>query len=54
MDSRYRKLNILNLQEVEQEIELLMSISENPSDELVEEVVSLMKLAKSLGSRKEW
>ena len=54
MDSRYRKLNILNLQEVEQEIDLMMSISDDPSDELVEEVVKLIKLAKSLGSKREW
>lgn len=54
MDSRYRTLNILNLQEVEQEIDLMMSISDNPSDELVEEVVKLIKLAKSLGSKREW
>ncbi len=54
MDSRYRKLNILNLQEVEQEIDLMMSISDDPSDELIKEVVSLIKLAKSLGSKREW
>ena len=52
--SRYRQLNTLSLQEVEQEIELLMSISDNPSDELIEEVVKLIKLAKALGSTKEW
>lgn len=54
MDSRYRKLNILNLQEVEQEIDLMMSISDNPSDELIKEVSDLIKLAKSLGSRRKW
>lgn len=54
MDSRYRTLNILNLQEVEQEIDLMMSISDNPSDELVEEVTKLIRLAKSLGSKREW
>lgn len=54
MDSRYRTLNILNLQEVEQEIDLMMSISDNPSDELVDEIVKLIKLAKSLGSKREW
>lgn len=51
---RYRTLNTLNLQEVEQEIDLMMSISDNPSDELIEQVVSLIKLAKALGSRREW
>lgn len=51
---RYRTLNTLNLQEVEQEIDLLMSISDNPSDELIEQVVSLIKVAKALGSRREW
>jgi uncharacterized protein YacL len=54
MDSRYRKLDILNLQEVEQEIDLMMSISDDPSDELVEEITKLIRLAKSLGSTRSW
>ena len=54
MDSRYKVLNTLDLVEVEQEIDLLMSITDNPSDELIKEVTSLIKLAKSLGSKREW
>ena len=54
MDSRYRQLNTLNLQEVEQEIDLLISISDNPSDELIKEVTSLIQVAKALGSKRVW
>lgn len=56
MESRYRKLDILSLSEVEQEIDLLMSITDldNLSDEMFELLNSLIKLAKSLGSRREW
>lgn len=54
MIDRFKKLNILSLQEVEQEIDLLISISENPSDNLIEEITNLIRLAKSLGSNREW
>lgn len=56
MESRYRKLNILDLAEVEQEIDLLMSIVDldNLSDENFGLLNSLIKLAKSLGSTKNW
>ena len=56
MESRYRKLDILSLSEVEQEIDLLMSIVDldNLSDEMFELLTSLTKLAKSLGSTREW
>lgn len=54
MDSRYRTLNILDLAEVEQEIDLMLSISDNPSDELIKEVTNLIRLAKSLGSTRQW
>lgn len=56
MESRYRKLDILSLAEVEQEIDLLMSIVDldNLSDEMFELLTSLTKLAKSLGSTREW
>ena len=52
--NRYKTLNTLNLQEVEQEIDLLISISDNPSDELIKEVVSLIKVAKALGTKRSW
>lgn len=56
MESRYRKLDILSLSEVEQEIDLLMSITDldNLSDEMYELLNSLIKLAKALGSKREW
>lgn len=51
---RYRTLNTLNLAEVEQEIDLMMSISDDPSDELIETITSLIKLAKALGTKRSW
>ena len=54
MDSRYKTINLLNLAEVEQEIDLLISITDNPSDELIKEVTSLIRVAKALGSKREW
>lgn len=56
MESRYKKLNPLNLQEVEQEIDTLLSIVDldNLSDDNYELLNSLIKLAKALGSRREW
>ena len=56
MESRYRKLDILSLSEVEKEIDLLMSITDldNLSDEMFELLNSLIKLAKALGSTKDY
>lgn len=56
MESRYKKLDILSLSEVEQEIDTLLSIVDvdNLSDENFELLNSLIKLAKALGSRREW
>ena len=56
MESRYRTLNILSLSEVEKEIDTLMSIVDldNLSDEMYELLNSLIKLAKSLGSTKNY
>lgn len=56
MESRYRTLNILSLSEVEKEIDTLMSIVDldNLSDEMYETLNSLIKLAKSLGSTKDY
>ena len=51
---RYRQLNTLDLAEVEQEIDLMISISDNPSMKTIEEITKLIKLAKALGSRREW
>lgn len=52
--TRYAKVNLLNLQAVEQEIDLLISISENPSWELLKEIDGLIKVAKSLGTKRSW
>ena len=55
MESRYRKLNILSLSEVEKEIELMFEIRGfDLDDEDFEYVSGLIKLAKSLGSTKNY
>ena len=56
MESRYKTLNILSLSEVEKEIDTLLSIVDldNLSDENFELLDSLIKLAKSLGSTKNY
>ena len=56
MESRYRKLDILSLSEVEKEIDTLLSIVDldNLSDEMLELLTSLIRLAKSLGSTKDY
>lgn len=52
---RYKTVNPLNLQEVEQEIDTLISIAgDNPSDETIKEVTLLMGVARSLGSSRSW
>ena len=52
---RYKKINILNLQEVEQEIDFLISLAgDDPSDRTIEEVSSLIGIAKALGTKKSW
>lgn len=56
MESRYRSLNILDLNEVEQEIDLMIEIRgiDGLDDEDFQYVAGLIKLAKSLGSKREW
>ena len=60
MESRYKTLNILSLSEVEKEIDTLLSIvdldnlSSARKDEMYELLNSLIKLAKSLGSTKDY
>ena len=56
MESRYKQLDILSLSEVEQEIDTLLSIVDidNLSNENYELLNSLIKLAKALGSRRDW
>lgn len=56
MESRYKQLNILDLREVEQEIDLLLSIVnlDTIDDQTFEYLNGLVKLAKSLGSVRSW
>ena len=56
MDSRYKSLNILDLKEVEAEIDTLLSIVnlDTIDDQTFEYLNNLVKLAKSLGSRKDY
>ena len=52
---RFHKLDTLNLQEVEHEIDILISIAgDDPSDETIQEVASLVKVANSLGTKRKW
>lgn len=52
--TRYAKVNLLNLQAVEEQIDLLISISDDPSWETIKEVEGLIKVAKALGTRRAW
>lgn len=53
--NRFRKLDILSLQEVEQEIDLLISLSgDEPDDRVVDEVTKLIRLANALGTKRKW
>lgn len=56
MESRYKKINFLNLQEVEQELDLIIDIvGDRDVDSQTEEYISnLIGIAKALGSRREW
>jgi hypothetical protein len=53
--NRFRKLDTLSLQEVEQEIDLLISLSgDEPDDRVIEEVTKLIRLANALGTKRKW
>lgn len=54
--NRFRKLDILNLAEVEREIDTLIEIIGDriPDDEEIKEVSSLIRLANSLGTKRKW
>ena len=57
MESRYRKLDILSLSEVEAEIDTMLYLFpdlDKVSDGTIELLNSLIKLAKSLGSTKDY
>jgi hypothetical protein len=52
---RYRKLDLLNLSEVEQEIDSLIALAgDDPDWETIEEVSGLIKVAKALGTKRSW
>lgn len=53
---RFRKLDILNLMDVEREIDILIELIGDrvPDDKEIKEVTSLMRLAKSLGTKRSW
>lgn len=55
MDSRYRTLNSLSLAEVEQELYLMIDlVGEDPDEQGERYILSLIKLAKALGSKVNW
>ncbi len=56
MESRYKTLNILDLKEVESEIDTLLETInlDTIDDQTFEYLNGLVKLAKSLGSRKDY
>jgi|SaaInl59LU_5_DNA_1037362.scaffolds.fasta_scaffold00619_3 hypothetical protein len=52
---RYKVINTLDLKEVEQEIDTLISIAgDDPSDDTIKEITLLMGVARSLGSSRGW
>lgn len=52
---RYKKLDLLSLVEVEQEIDLRIELAgDDPDWDTIEEVSGLIKVAKALGSSREW
>lgn len=53
---RYRKLDILSLSEVEREVDIMIEIIGDrvPDVAEIKRVSELMKLAKSLGSKRNW
>lgn len=53
---RYRKLDLLNLQEVEQEIDTMIEIigERDVDDKTIQYVMGLMQVARALGTRKVW
>jgi hypothetical protein len=54
--NNFRKLDILSLSEVEREIDIMIEIIGDriPDDSEIKQVSDLIKLAKSLGTKKSW
>ncbi len=52
---RYAKINLLNLQAVEEQIDLLIDLAgDDPDWDTIEEVNGLIKVAKALGTIRAW
>jgi hypothetical protein len=51
---RFYSVDVRNLQAVEKEIDLLISISDNPSQKTIREITNLIGIAKSLGTKRKW
>ena len=55
MDSRFKKIDLLKLKDVEQELAFRMSLNpDTMSDDTAEYINRLIGIAKSLGTRKEY
>ena len=53
---RYRRVDLLNLQDVEQEIDTMISIigDRDVDDKTLQYVMGLMQVARALGTTKKW
>ena len=53
---RYRTLDILSLSEVEREVDIMIEIIGDrvPDNDEIRQVSDLIKLAKSLGTKRSW
>ena len=53
---RYRRVDLLNLQDVEQEIDTMISIigDNDVDDKTMSYVLGLMQVARALGTTKKW
>lgn len=56
MLDQFRKLDLLNLQEVEQEIDTMVAIigERDVDDKTIQYVMGLMQVARSLGTKRSW
>ena len=55
MNSRFHQTDLLNLQEVESELSILMSVNpDTMSIETSERIDALIRIAKILGTKKEY
>lgn len=54
--SNFRKLDILNLTDVEREVDIMIELIGDriPDNEEIEQVTKLINLANSLGTKRKW